>query len=149
MLAMLFNTFLNDRTWNRYYPVNKVREGVVLSRMFHKEITMNVYLVIFNPGQNQNPYSDIFTPLHYALESFSSLLLSDKTPIYLIATPDSAREVWRKIYLSDPTVFSKDDRLSLISVCKPFQGYGPTKVRDWLEQNLPDLPGEDQTEFDS
>ena len=96
---------------------------------------MNAYLVVLHPdpvlvgGRHQN--------LLDAIQSYKFLRLSP-TPIFLIAARGSVKDVWRKLFDDNESDFSQDDRLYVIPVCKPFEGYCQKHLRPWFEENIPD-----------
>jgi hypothetical protein len=96
---------------------------------------MNAYMVVLHPdpvlvgGRHQK--------LLDTIQSYKFLRLSE-TPIFLIATPDSVKEVWHKLFGDNEPDFSGEDRLYVIPVCKPFEGYCQKHLRPWFEENIPD-----------
>lgn len=97
---------------------------------------MNVFIISFLPDPNRSPHSGCYQPLQDAIDTYRPRLIAAQT--YIIKTEQSAWEVWQNIHSSVEAILTDQDNLSVISVSKPFQGYGPRVFRDWLVENLPD-----------
>ncbi|MGV3654318.1 MAG: hypothetical protein ACO1N5_08870 [Noviherbaspirillum sp.] len=77
---------------------------------------------LYQPGQN-------YPRLIKAIQTYPWARLSDTS--YAIATSDSPAAVLEHLrpYVSDAT------NLYVLSLRKPYAGYGPEAVNDWLEES--------------
>lgn len=89
---------------------------------------MNVFLVTYDlnaPGQHHNAVlSEVRKCPGWAKLSESS---------YAVSTDESAATLLARIR----AVADANDTFYVISLTRPHSGFGPTKVNEWLEQNLP------------
>jgi len=88
---------------------------------------MAVLLVTYDlnkPGQDYNDFYKIIKSYPYAKLSESS---------YAINTTDSPQTVVDRLR----RYMDANDHLYVINLKRPYAGYGPKNVNDWLEQHLP------------
>lgn len=88
---------------------------------------MTVLLVTYdlnNPGQS-------YAPLIKYIKSHSWARLSEST--YAIRTDDSPVSVRDRIR----QIVDANDNVYVINLKRPFSGWGPKDVNEWLENNLP------------
>jgi hypothetical protein len=97
---------------------------------------MYAYVVVFYPDPNSVSPNVRHQGFLTARDSFKGFWLSESTR--LLVCSDSVKDLWRKLFLENARDFSPKDRLYIISMCKPFEGYGIDNLRLWLEDNLPD-----------
>ncbi|MBI5034515.1 MAG: hypothetical protein HZB51_28665 [Chloroflexi bacterium] len=88
---------------------------------------MSVLLVTYDlkkPGQDYADFLKVIRDYPYARLSESS---------YAIATTESPTAVYNKLrpYQDD------NDQLYIVNLKSPWMGYGPKKVNEWLDSNLP------------
>jgi hypothetical protein len=88
---------------------------------------MGVLLVTYDlkkPGQD-------YTNLLKEIKKYPWAHLSESS--YAIQTADSPEAVFNKLR----PLMDANDFIYIINLQKPFTGYGPKDVNDWLEANLP------------
>ncbi|WEM44739.1 hypothetical protein PTW35_26150 (plasmid) [Photobacterium sp. DA100] len=88
---------------------------------------MSVLLVTYDlnsPGQNHSK-------LLSAIKEYPWAMLSESS--YAIKTVDSPTTIYNIL----KSHIDKNDSLYVITMKKPYCGYGHTDVNNWLEENLP------------
>ncbi|EMC9925301.1 hypothetical protein VPH80_004579 [Vibrio parahaemolyticus] len=88
---------------------------------------MAVLLITYDlnsPGQNHSKLLDAIKEYPWARLSESS---------YAIKTVESPSTVFNTL---KPHI-DNNDNLYIVTMTKPYSGYGPQDVNDWLENNLP------------
>src|SRR5689334_946860 len=100
--------------------------------------TMNTYLVIFQLDKDRDPYSLPYDQFYKTMKSLYPHTRSISYTTYAVKTSDSPTQLRDNLVLHIGT----RDRLAVISVCKPFNGYSPDDLGDWLDQHLPENPPE-------
>lgn len=90
---------------------------------------MGVLLVTYDLDEPGKDYKDVIKTIK-SHDGWARLSES----CYAIATSKSPQQVFNQLkpYLDD------NDNLYVVTLTKPFAGYGPKDVNDWLENNLPD-----------
>lgn len=88
---------------------------------------MPVLLVTYDLNRPGKDYSNLLS----AIKKFSWARLSESS--YAVATSLSPQAVFDRLrpYLDT------NDHLYVINLVRPYAGFGPKEVNDWLEQHLP------------
>ncbi|MCW5593697.1 MAG: hypothetical protein KIS74_16480 [Burkholderiales bacterium] len=87
---------------------------------------MAVLLITYDlkkPGQSYEDFYEVRNTYAYARLSESS---------YAVQTDETPKQVYDKLA---PHV-DKNDRLYVITLSRPYQGWGAKEVNDWLEKRL-------------
>lgn len=87
---------------------------------------MSALLVTYDlntPGQD-------YTDLLGTIKSYSWARLSESS--YAIATDKQPQTIYNELFAH----MDNNDQLYVVTLNKPFFGYGPEKVNTWLEDNL-------------
>ncbi len=103
---------------------------------------MNVFAVVLKHDPDRQAYDACYEPLFQAVQSFEYKCLVPYTT-YLVITDASDKEVWRAIFRPAAKSLSSKDRLYVIALCKPYQGYGSDNMLSWFDQHLPKRIRED------
>jgi len=88
---------------------------------------MSVLLVTYDlkkPGQDYTDFLKVIRSYDYARLSESS---------YALNTTQSPSDVYNKLR----PYMDANDHIYVINLKRPYSGYGPKEVNDWLEKNLP------------
>ena len=87
---------------------------------------MSVFLVTYDlnkPGQN-------YDELLKKIKSYSWARLSESS--YAICTNSSLQQVYSDVR----SCLDKSDHIYMITLKKPYTGFGPQKVNEWLSESL-------------
>lgn len=90
---------------------------------------MSVLLVTYDlkkPGQDYSGFYKVF-------QSYTGVRLSESS--YAIETNETPDRVFNKL----TPFMDANDNLYIIGLHKPWMGYGPKQVNQWLEQRLPEM----------
>jgi hypothetical protein len=88
---------------------------------------MAVLLVTYDLNKPDKDYSDVLK----TIKSYSWARLSESS--YAISTNQTAQQAYDRI----SQYLDKNDVLYVINMKRPYAGYGPKDVNEWLESNLP------------
>jgi hypothetical protein len=88
---------------------------------------MAILLVTYDLNRPGQDYSDF----HKIIKIYPNIKLSESS--YAIQTDESPFDVYS---LLNPHL-DKNDQLYIITLRKPFHGFGPELVNDWLTERLP------------
>lgn len=88
---------------------------------------MAVLLVTYDLKKPGKDYKDVLK----TIKNYSWARLSESS--YAIATDKSVQQLYDQLkpYLDD------NDNIYVINLRRPYVGFGPKDVNDWLEKNLP------------
>ncbi len=88
---------------------------------------MAVLLITYDLNRPGKDYPDLLK----AIKEYTWAKLSESS--YAISTSKSASDVFNQL---KPFV-DKNDNIYVINLKRPYAGFGPKEVNDWLEQHLP------------
>lgn len=88
---------------------------------------MAVLLVTYDLNRPGKDYPDLLK----AIKEYPWAKLSESS--YAISTSQSASDVFNQLRL----FIDKNDNIYVINLKRPYAGFGPKEVNDWLEQYLP------------
>ena len=88
---------------------------------------MAVLLITYDLNAPGKDYNDLLT----TIRSYDWARLSESS--YAIGTNASPQAIFDKLQ----PYLDRNDNLYIITLKKPYAGYGPKEVNDWLERNLP------------
>jgi hypothetical protein len=92
---------------------------------------MQTLLVTYDLNKSGQDYTDF----HKVIKSYGTWArLSESS--YAILTAESPTEVYNRL----SPYMDKNDTTYVIGLHRPWMGYGPTAVNDWLEKNLTTVP---------
>jgi len=88
---------------------------------------MAVLLVTYDLNKPGKDYADLLK----TIKSFPWARLSESS--YAIKTEQTPQQVFDKL----KPYLGQNDNLYVINLKRPYAGFGPQDVNDWLESNLP------------
>lgn len=89
---------------------------------------MSVLLVTYD--LNKEPDSSDYKGFMKVIKSYPWARLSESS--YAIATSKSVEQIYSEL----SAYADKNDYVYIIRLHRPYTGFGPTRVNDWLDENL-------------